>query len=148
MAPYRDPMLRFEDFVMPEPNSGCWLWMASLNSGGYGKFKVNKCSEGAHRWIYEQVVGKIPHGLHLDHLCRVRSCVNPAHLEPVTQKENNLRGFGAAGLNARKTHCLRGHILSGDNLQIRPDGGRTCRKCRRDSRRTHYKRSSAARQAA
>lgn len=79
------------DKVSPEPNTGCWLWLAGVNRSGYGHFSVKSVSKLAHRAAYELFVGKIPRGLGLDHLCRVRSCVNPAHLEPVTQKENCVR---------------------------------------------------------
>lgn len=74
---------------------GCWLWTASLTHNGYGKFWVDGAVVRAHRWIYEQLVGPIPDGLHLDHVhergCRSRRCVNPAHLEPVTNEENQRR---------------------------------------------------------
>lgn len=85
----------------------------------------------AHRFAYERLVGLIPEGLQLDHLCRVPYCVNPAHLEPVTSRENTMRGLNFAAVNAKKTHCLRGHLLSGDNLMTTPSyDGRLCRTCR------------------
>ena len=86
----------------------------------------------AHQWIYEQVIGTVPDGLELDHLCRTRNCVRPDHLEPVTHRENIVRSpITPMGINARKTECDRGHPLSGDNLKIRPCGRRECRACAR-----------------
>lgn len=105
----------------------CWVWIASLDRHGYGQLNAGGESGGirrAHRVAYELLVGPIPDGLDLDHLCRVRRCVNPAHLEPVTNAENKRR--------SRRTHCREGHPLSGPNLYINPaSGARTCRKCRR-----------------
>lgn len=105
---------RFMDKV-EKTADGCWDWKGSIAPGGYGKFTVEKnlvrkCFN-AHRWAYEYFIGKIPAGLTLDHLCRNRKCVNPSHLEPVTIRENLLRGKGASAVNARKTHCPKGHPL-------------------------------------
>ncbi len=111
--------------------SPCWLWLGGKNSSGYGYFYYEGRHVRAHRWAYEQSIGPIPEGLQLDHLCRVRACVNPAHLEPVTGKENYRRGEGAPAKNGRKTHCVRGHAFTPENTAIRPGGGRTCRTCRR-----------------
>lgn len=106
----------------------CWLWTASLNNRGYSQFLHNRLLRLGHRFSFELLVGPIPDGLQLDHLCRVRHCVNPAHLEIVTPRENCLRGKSIAAENARKTHCPRGHPYSGDNLIIRQNG-RSCRIC-------------------
>lgn len=107
----------------------CWLWTGSVAGrtawGAYGRFEGKQ----AHRWSYERFVGPIPEALTLDHLCRVTLCVNPAHLEPVTQRENILRGTAPAAVNHRKTHCKRGHLLNGDNVRATPKGGRACRAC-------------------
>jgi hypothetical protein len=119
---------------------GCWLWTGS-KSTGYGLFAVGSTLDEsrrkvrAHRWSYEALKGAIPAGLDLDHLCRVRACVNPDHLEPVTRGENARRGDAGAHL-AAKTHCPQGHPYSGDNLYIRPsDGARECRTCKRETTR-------------
>ena len=108
----------------------CWLWTASVNNRGYGQFNTAKLGKKgmsyAHRVSYQLSVGPIPEGLVLDHLCRVIICVNPDHLEIVTQRENSLRG-----LNGRmKTHCINGHEFDEKNTYYRKDtGARLCRRC-------------------
>lgn len=113
-------------------SDGCWLWKGNIVGGGYGQVHRDRQLVMVHRLVYETLVGPIPDGLELDHLCRVPPCVNPAHLEPVTHSENVRRGMGAPGLAARKTHCLRGHPLEGENLRLIMDyhGERTWRGCR------------------
>ena len=108
----------------------CWIWIGHITPLGYGRYSA----KFAHRLVYELLVGKIPKGLELDHLCRNTRCVNPKHLEPVTHKENILRGIGWTAINARKILCLKGHPLKGKNLRTykdRRDGSiyRTCIKC-------------------
>lgn len=120
--------LRFADKHIPEPNSGCWLWLGTQNGNGYGQFWTGERLEMAHRWSYEHHIGPVPDGLVLDHLCRVRSCVNPDHLEPVTHRENVLRGAGLPAQNVVKTHCPRGHPYSGTNL-LSKERHRFCRIC-------------------
>ena len=100
---------RFWSKVDKDGPGGCWLWTASQNGYGYGKFKAPHAFVASHRYAYELLVGPIPDGLQIDHLCRNRACVNPAHLEPVTQRVNLMRGNTLASINARKTHCIRGH---------------------------------------
>ena len=126
---------RFFENAMPEPNSGCWIWIGSCTSKGYGQFGYKGMNVPAHRWGYEHLVGQIPSGLQLDHLCRVRCCVNPAHLEVVSSRTNVLRGVGVTAMNAKKTHCPQGHPYAGDNLYIYPHGGRGCRECNRKAGR-------------
>ena len=118
---------RFESYISHEALSGCWLWTGSENFGGYGRFYLHNKKFAAHRTSYELFKGPIPGGLQLDHLCRVRCCVNPDHLEIVTGAENMRRGFSPSGINAKKTHCHRGHPLSGDNIV--GTRGRDCREC-------------------
>ena len=89
--------------------SGCWIWMGSLDKHGYARMSINSRSKLAHRLVFELARETIPNGLQIDHLCRVRCCVNPWHLEIVTSRENSLRGFGQGALNARKTKCKNGH---------------------------------------
>lgn len=103
----------------------CWVWTGAKQSRGYGNYR----GKLAHRVSYEKYVGEIPSGLTIDHLCRNRLCVNPEHLEAVTQYVNNMRGDGFASKNLRKTHCYNGHELTEDNVRLyqRKDGVR--RKC-------------------
>jgi hypothetical protein len=108
--------------------SGCWLWTGATTTG-YGVLKVDGKRWLAHRWSYEQLVGPVPVGLQLDHLCRVRRCVNPAHLEPVTLRENVLRGVGPSAVNAAKTECQNGHPFNDANTCITAVGNRRCREC-------------------
>ena len=108
----------------------CWNWLAAKSTNGYGRFQIARHVIGAaHRVAYELEVGPIPPGKYLDHLCRNRSCVNPEHLEPVTSRENTLRGESHVADRARQTHCLRGHNLSGTNLVPHPHS-RVCRECK------------------
>jgi hypothetical protein len=111
--------------------SGCWRWVAGLDRDGYGLFKWGGKTRKAYRWVYEYAVAPIPSGLTIDHLCRNRWCVNPKHLEAVTNATNVLRGDGPSAHNARKTHCKRGHLLGGENVYVNLAGARICRSCMR-----------------
>ncbi len=114
----------------------CWLWLGAAGADGYGDIRTSGTGHrSAHRYTYITLVGAIPEGLTLDHLCRVHACCNPAHLEPVTSRENNLRGVSPAAVNARKADCGQGHSLAGDNLIALSRGGRRCKTCHRDSMR-------------
>lgn len=129
---------RFWTKVDKRPD-GCWLWTAYRNPDGYGRFRPYRQNQVmAHRFAYEQIVGPIPEGLTLDHLCRDRACVNPAHLEPVTAGENVMRGTAVGAVNAAKTHCYRGHAFTPENTRVDPHGWRVCRACKRTKRRAVY----------
>lgn len=123
----------------------CWLWTASLNDSGYGQFAVDGRPLRAHRVAYELMIAPIPDGLQLDHLCRVRACVNPWHLEPVTNEVNTERGEFRSTRPLTKTHCRHGHEFTDDNTRIDPQGYRRCRTCeRRDSLAGYYRRKARA----
>lgn len=113
----------FDDKWIPEPNSGCWLWLAALDGKGYGAVGDKNKVRRAHVVSYELRVGSVPVGLELDHKCRNTACVNPDHLEPVTHAENMRRAA------MFRTHCKNGHPFIGDNLQIRSRGERVCKTC-------------------
>ena len=119
----------------------CWLYAGYKNKQGYGEIysTVNgkQVSNRLHRISYETFVGKIPEGLVIDHLCRNRCCINPDHLEPVTNIENILRGEGFSGKNLRKTHCPKGHEYIGENIKLWK-GCRRCRTCEKERERLYY----------
>jgi hypothetical protein len=120
--------------TIPEPNSGCLLWLGPVNQFGYGRASIKGRKQVAHRAVYEMACGPVPDGLELDHLCRVRCCVNVAHLEPVTKQVNGLRGMAgvkSGAMQRAKTHCPEGHPYSGANLFLRSSGRRECRTCMR-----------------
>jgi len=118
----------------------CWEWTGVVN-GGYGRIRRPRSEVRAfggpqmlqaHRWAYEALVGEIPAGLQLDHLCRNQLCVNPYHLDPVPQIVNLHRGAGSAPINAAKTHCPSGHEYSTENTRIKTyPSGRISRGCKR-----------------
>lgn len=143
----RDPLIRFWEKVdkngpIPEhrPDLGpCWIWHGQLSREGYARFTLPPDREKARRvgyahiFAYQLLVGEIPEGQEIDHLCRNRGCPNPSHMEAVTHKENTLRGEAPAAIHARKTHCIRGHEFTLQNTSIRITRigrQRTCRTCK------------------
>jgi hypothetical protein len=124
----------------------CWLWMGALDRDGYGQLTTPRTKDSpassirAHRLAYELTVGPFPAGLHSDHLCRTRNCVRPSHIEPVTPKENTLRGECPSSRNARKTHCKRGHPFDETNTSYTAERNeRRCRACGREYMREKRK---------
>jgi hypothetical protein len=142
------PERRFFSRIARETPGGCWEWDRPRKDG-YGQFAAgnNRVSVPAHRWSYEFLVGPVPDGLDLDHLCRNRRCVNPDHLDPVPNAENILRGTSPSASNARKTECEHGHALDTGNTYITPDGRRQCRACR-SAASTKYQMRRARQRAA
>jgi len=125
-------------------STDCWQWIASLTHKGYALFHVGSKKDGtnrmatAHLLAYKTLVGPVPDGKQLDHLCRNRGCVNPSHLEPVTGSENCLRGLTGANMAIRegaKTHCPKGHPYDDNNTGRKADGSRYCRTCARERMR-------------
>lgn len=124
-------MTTLERFTRKIDTSGeCWNWTANKSPKGYGQFKIAARNVPAHRMAYELFVGPVPAGLVVDHLCRNRGCVRPDHLEPVTSRENTLRGVTLAASQVSRTHCPRGHEYAGGNLRLSLGGRRRhCRAC-------------------
>jgi HNH endonuclease len=126
---------RFMARVRVDAETSCHVWIGPRNTDGYGHIQDKRRTIPAHRLAYEWARGPILKGMHLDHLCRNRSCVNPDHLEPVTCRENIMRGTAPPAQNAAKTHCKRGHPLSGENLYLTRAGKRNCRTCQANRRK-------------
>lgn len=114
-----------------ESRKECWPWLGHTDPKGYGRFKTGGKYHSAHRMAYELLVGPIPLGLTIDHLCRNHSCVNPYHLEVVSLRENILRSDNMAGRYARRATCSRGHSFDPPNGYLRKDGARGCHACDR-----------------
>lgn len=150
--PTTPPDVRFRKYVQPGPLPAtrpglghCHLWTGGKIPQGYGQFNPAKASSVlAHRWAFEQANGPIPDGLVVDHLCRVRACVNPAHLEAVTNEENLRRGAGYGLRNGMRRHCINGHEYTSQNTYIAPDGGVRCRTCSRNRNAARPNRKATA----
>lgn len=136
---------RFWEKVDKRGPNECWLWMGTAMGKGYGQFHrgVGLGATPAHRWSYEQEFGPVPEGMQLDHVaargCSSKLCVNPAHLEVVTNRVNSLRSNNVGAINAAKTHCAQGHPLDGDVRVVRNGDNirRICRICERESGRRY-----------
>lgn len=130
---------RFWEKVEPEPNSGCWLWTASVRPNGYGSYWIGTQPGSAHRTAYGALVEPLVDGKVLDHVCRVRHCVNPRHLRQVEQRDNTMApgSLAPAKKNAESPTCGRGHPWTEETTyrRKRDRGGRTCRTCLRDWRK-------------
>ena len=124
----------------------CWEWSAGVGWNQYGRFWCNGKTLKAHRVSYEMLVGPIPKGLTIDHLCSNPRCVNPAHMEPVTMRENVMRGDTPAARNASKTSCVNGHPFDETNTYITSLGNRFCRACNKERSRRYrsYKKEQLA----
>jgi HNH endonuclease len=142
--------------VYPEPNSGCWLWCGSMSKAGYGMLAVptkerrHPPATTAHRVFYIAAVGQIPFGLTIDHLCRVKLCVNPDHMEAVTSAENVRRAHKGVRVpeEEKALACKRGHRYTPESTKFHPDGRRECMTCSRPrkiewQRRNRAKKSSS-----
>lgn len=114
----------------------CWLWEAYVTQAGYGQTHFEGKLQYAHRVAYSLTKGNIPKDMTIDHLCKTRACVNPAHLEVVTRGENTLRGNSPAAINRLKTMCKRGHPLTPDNIYVWRKM-RGCRQCKNIRQRAY-----------
>lgn len=136
---YRDRLL---SKIAKSSETGCWNWTGASSAGGYGRFNFKgKRGYPAHRAAYEVFVGPVPDGLVIDHLCRNRGCINPDHLEPVTPRENLVRGESVVAAGMKRNACKVGHELSGENLGVSSVGGRRCVECDRQYQREYDKRT-------
>lgn len=134
--PTKNPRYRPVGYVIR--TNGCWEWTGARNQYGYGVLRWDGKNWLAHRLMYVRLVGVVDKGFELDHLCRNVGCCNPAHLEPVTHRVNILRGQAFSAINARKTHCPKGHRYAGANLVTRRGGSRRCRLCEREAGHRNY----------
>lgn len=142
------PSFEFNFWSKVSIGDGCWMWMKGINHSGYGHIRINDRRYLSHRVSYRLIIGAIPEGLQLDHLCRVRACVNPSHLEPVTNLANSRRRFVfvKATLDER-THCWQGHLLDSRNTYTYPGHSNKCRRCHNESSARKYQRKQALKKA-
>jgi hypothetical protein len=134
---------RIERLSIPEPNTGCWLWLGAITTTGYGFMTLRngkRRSVMAHRVSYEAFVGPIPDGYEIDHKCRQHECVNPDHLEPVTHAEN-MRRYSKFDPRIQSADCKHGHPL--DGVRTRNSGGRYCKTCNLLNKQTQRRRIAA-----
>lgn len=131
----------FMSSFIPVPESGCWLWTREWSSHGYAVVLHNYHREYGHRISCFLSGRSIPDDMSVDHLCRVKCCVNPDHLEVVTPGENTLRGFSTSAIHKRKTHCVNGHPFEGDNIQrvVSRPRTRICRECKNERDRKYWR---------
>ena len=125
-----------------EPTLTCWIWHGYVDPDGYGQY----LGRPAHRVVYERLICEIPADLQLDHLCRNRLCVNPAHLEPVTSEENTRRAWAYRKSAPKEGHCLRGHKYTAEDFAA--NGRRKCRTCQREGDQRRYLARRESRQTA
>jgi len=142
---YQRPPLEVRFWRKVEKTETCWNWCGSTNKvTGYGQIQINGRPELVHAVSYKLAGKIIPEGLELDHICRNRVCVNPKHLQPVTHRDNVLRGINICATKAKVTHCPQGHPYDLFNTYHRPDGGRDCKICQQERTRI-YKASKGVR---
>jgi hypothetical protein len=121
-----DPIERFHRHYIPEPNSGCWLWLGTVGTAGYGGFVAKSYNETlAHRFAYKAFVGPIPEDMTVDHRCNVKICVNPDHMRLMTRGQNTSRYYD------EMTSCRAGHPYTDENTWVSKNGFRYCRTCSR-----------------
>lgn len=145
MPRQRTPLIeRILSRIEVEPETGCWLWPGATVRGGYGQIASERRGYQVivHRALYELLVGPIPDGLNLDHVkergCRHTNCCNPDHLEPVSQRENLMRGDTVTARHAAATHCPQGHAYDAENTRFERRGGRACRACNAAAAQRRY----------
>lgn len=137
---------QIETYIIPEPNSGCWIWLGGLRSkkDGYGGFSWEGKTWRTHRLVYTLLCEPVPSHLDIDHKCRQRICCNPDHLEPCTRAINISRGEGVAPKNIRKTHCPQGHEYTSENT-YHWNKQRFCRTCSKKYKTTYEQRTMSLR---
>jgi hypothetical protein len=130
LPPGTHPRIRF--WTKVDYSGDCWLWAGATNGSGYGQFKAGPGAPVmAHRWAHEDILGPIPDGHEVDHLCGTKLCVRPEHLEAVTPWTNKMRSTSGSAKNFAKTHCVNGHEFTPENTYKKSDGSRVCVACRR-----------------